>query len=96
MTIKMAGTLSEQIADYLMGKIVRMEIEPGERIIETELAEELGVSRSPVREALRNLEKTGLVEIIPRQGARAARLNEEYIESFYDVFTLLFSHVVRR
>ena len=59
MAIKMAGTLPDQIADYLLGKIVRLEIEPGERILEAEVAEELGVSRSPVREALRILEKTG-------------------------------------
>ena len=96
MALKMAGTLPDQIADYLLGKIVRLEIEPGERILEKELAEELGVSRSPIREALRILEKTGLVEIVPRHGARAAWLSEENIDSFYDVFTLLFTHVVRR
>ena len=96
MAIKIGGTLPDQIADYLLGKIVRLEIEPGERILETELADELGVSRSPVREALRILEKTGLVEIVPRHGARATWLSDQNIDSFYDVFELLFSHVVQR
>ncbi len=49
--------------------ILRGELKPGERLTEDRLAEQLGVSRNPVREAIRSLEATGLVEVVPRRGA---------------------------
>ncbi|ABW68207.1 GntR family transcriptional regulator [Desulfosudis oleivorans] len=96
MNLSLAGTLSDQIANHIIEKIIHLEIEPGQRILEQKIAEELGVSRSPVREAMRILEKTGLVEIIPRCGARVRKVTEESIRGFCDVFALLFGHVVRR
>ena len=88
--------LSDQIADYLIEKVINLEIAPGERILEQKVAEELGVSRSPIREAMRILEQTGLVKIIPRCGARVSLISEESIEGYCDVFILLFGHVVQR
>lgn len=82
-------SLAEQIADYIGKKIIRWEIQPGERIREALIAEELDVSRSPVREALRILEKNRLVELHPRKGARVTPVSTEYIESLYDVLTEL-------
>lgn len=96
MAFNISGTLADQIADYITEKIVRLEIPPGERILEQSIAEELGVSRSPVREAMRILEKTGMIEIVPRCGARVKTVTRESIEGFCDVFSLLFGHVVRR
>jgi DNA-binding GntR family transcriptional regulator len=93
---KITKNLSDQIADHLIEKIIRFEISPGDRLLEQKVAEELGVSRSPVREAFRILEKTGLVQLVPRCGVKVTSLSEKRVESFCDVFTLLFSHVVRR
>ena len=53
------------------------QLEPGERLLEDRLAEQLGVSRNPVREAIRALENTGLVEVRPRRGAYVATLDPE-------------------
>lgn len=81
-----AATLSEQITDYLSGKIIKLELKPGERIIETKLAEELGTSKAPVREALRILEKKKLVKITPRKGASVTEITEAQIEWIADIF----------
>lgn len=89
MTFKVSSSLSEQIAEYISDKIIRMEIKPGERVLETNIAQELGVSRSPIREALRILEKTRLVELIPRRGARVTEMSENFIEQLCDIFSAL-------
>lgn len=62
-------TLREIVSDEIRAMITRGELKPGERLFEDRLAEQLGVSRNPVREAIRALEGTGLVEVIPRRGA---------------------------
>jgi DNA-binding GntR family transcriptional regulator len=62
------------VADEIRQMIIAGELVPGERLYEDRLAEQLGVSRNPVREALRALEGTGLVEVIPRRGAYVSRL----------------------
>lgn len=89
MTFKVSSSLSEQIAEYISDKIVRMEIKPGERVLETNIAQELGVSRSPIREALRILEKKRLVELIPRKGARVMEMSGNFIEQLCDIFSAL-------
>jgi len=61
-------TLREVVADEIRGMIQRGELKPGDRLFEDRLAEQLGVSRNPVREAIRALEGTGLVEVQPRRG----------------------------
>jgi DNA-binding GntR family transcriptional regulator len=67
-------TLREVVADEIRQMIVSGALSPGERLFEDRLAEQLGVSRNPVREALRALEGTGLVEVVPRRGAYVSRL----------------------
>ncbi|MBQ2678504.1 MAG: GntR family transcriptional regulator [Firmicutes bacterium] len=62
------------VYEELKHRILIGEIPPGARMMEVELAEDLGVSRTPVREAIRNLEKEGLVTIEPRRGAYASKL----------------------
>ncbi len=89
MTFKVSSSLSEQIAEYISDRIIRMEIKPGERILETNIAKEFGISRSPIREALRILEKTRLLELIPRRGARVAEMSENFIEQICDIFSTL-------
>ncbi len=96
MTLDKVGNLSEQIADHITEKIIRLEIRPGERIMETRIADELKVSRSPIREALRILEKNRLVELIPRRGARVTELSETFIIQLCDVLTALFRLMARQ
>src|SRR5262245_17996826 len=67
-------TLREAAADEIRDMINRGELQPGERLLEDRLAEQLGVSRNPIREAIRILENTGLVEVTPRRGAHVALL----------------------
>ncbi|MFP4444898.1 MAG: GntR family transcriptional regulator [Desulfosudaceae bacterium] len=85
MSFTAAQSLSEQIADYIREKIIRFELKPGEVIREAGLAKELEVSRSPIREALKMLEKQRLVEQTPRKGTKVTGISEAYIDSLYDV-----------
>lgn len=62
--------LSSQVKRFLLDQIVKGELVPGQRIVESRLAKELDISQSPVREALRDLVGLGLVEIESRRGAR--------------------------
>ena len=66
--------LRELVYEELKHRILIGDIHPGTRMMEVELANELGVSRTPIREAIRNLEKEGLVTIEPRRGAYASKL----------------------
>lgn len=88
--------LPDQIADYLAEKIIHMEIKPGERIYEAKIAEELGVSRSPVREALYILNKQFLVEFLPRRGAVVSGFSIKFISDLYDVLTALYTRLAQK
>jgi len=96
MAFTVPNNLSESVMREMSEKIILGELKPGERILETKLVEELGVSRSPIREALRLLEKNKLVEIIPRKGARVTEITPENIEWFYDIFEALYGMVARK
>jgi len=68
--------LRDQTYDIIKNMIIVREIEPGKKINEEQLAKEIRVSRTPIREALCRLENEGIVRIIPRRGAFVADLNE--------------------
>lgn len=70
-------TLREIVSDEIRTMILSGELAAGERLYEDRLAERLGVSRNPVREALRELESTGLVEVIARRGAYVTNFEPE-------------------
>ncbi|MEV0614098.1 GntR family transcriptional regulator [Nonomuraea sp. NPDC050404] len=74
---------SQRVADHLREAILSGAIAPGERIRQEELAERLGASRLPVREALRMLEAEGLTEHHPRRGARVPRLGGHEVDVIY-------------
>ncbi|NLY42778.1 MAG: GntR family transcriptional regulator [Clostridiaceae bacterium] len=67
--------LREIIFDSLREAIIMGELKPGERLMEIQFAEKMGVSRTPVREAIRKLELEGLVTMVPRKGAYVAELS---------------------
>ncbi|WP_417543762.1 GntR family transcriptional regulator [Marinobacter sp.] len=86
MDFKVPNTLAEQIANYLAERIMTGQIQPGKRIQEATLAGELKVSRASVKEALYTLERWHLVEITPRKGASASRLDANHASELYDVY----------
>ena len=65
--------LRDVVFNTLRKAILRGELKPGERLMEIQLANKLGVSRTPIREAIRKLELEGLVLMIPRKGAEVAQ-----------------------
>ena len=69
---------------------------PGLQVLEQDLAHQLGVSRTPVREALIRLEKEGLVEIIPRRGMRVVPISTEDMREIYEVITCLEAKAAER
>ncbi len=79
------SVLSEQVKEFLLQAILDGRYPPGARIVETRVARELGVSQSPVREALRDLETLGVVEITVFQGARVRRLEKAELAEAYVV-----------
>jgi DNA-binding GntR family transcriptional regulator len=81
--------LSRAVADWLAGRIIAGEEPPGTRLTETKLASLAGVSRSPVREALRILAGEGLVEIVPRIGAQVASVGSGDVTQLYACRTIL-------
>lgn len=77
--------LSDVVFQTLRQAILRGELKPGERLLEVQLAEKLGVSRTPIREAIRKLELEGLVLMIPRKGAEVARITEKNLRDVLEV-----------
>jgi DNA-binding GntR family transcriptional regulator len=69
--------LRDVVFKTLRQAILTGELKPGERLMEIHLAEKLGVSRTPIREAIRQLELEGLVVMIPRKGAQVAHMTEK-------------------
>ena len=72
--------LRDVVFNTLRQAILRGELKPGERLMEIQLANKLGVSRTPIREAIRKLELEGLVLMIPRKGAEVAEITEKSLE----------------
>lgn len=77
--------LREVIFNTLREAIIVGELKPGERLMEVQLADKMGVSRTPVREAIRKLELEGLVTMIPRKGAHVADLSVKDIMDVLEV-----------
>lgn len=77
--------LRDVVFNTLRQAILRGELEPGERLMEIQLAERLGVSRTPIREAIRKLELEGLVLMIPRKGAEVAKISEKSLRDVLEV-----------
>ncbi|HEX3031441.1 MAG TPA: GntR family transcriptional regulator [Bacillota bacterium] len=77
--------LREIVFETLREAIINGDLEPGERMMEIQLADEMGVSRTPVREAIRKLELEGFVVMIPRKGAYVAGIS---IKDIADVFEI--------
>ena len=83
------GALHRETADRLRDMIFAGELEPGARVIEIALSRRLGVSRTPLREAFRALTAEGLLEPLPRRGARIASLTAELVDELFPIMGAL-------
>jgi DNA-binding GntR family transcriptional regulator len=77
--------LREVVFNTLRKAILTGELKPGERLMEIHLANQLGVSRTPIREAIRKLELEGLVIMMPRRGAEVAQITEKSLRDVLEV-----------
>jgi len=77
--------LRDVVFNTLRQSILTGELKPGERLMEIHLADKLGVSRTPIREAIRKLELEGLVTMIPRRGAEVAQITEKHLKDVLEV-----------
>lgn len=77
--------LREIVFETLREAIIQGRLRPGQRMMEIQLAEEMGVSRTPVREAIRKLELEGFVVMVPRKGAYVAGISVKDIVDVFEV-----------
>lgn len=93
---RIAAPLREQVIAALRQAILDFHLKPGQRLVERELIEQLGVSRTTVREALRELTSEGLVTVVPQKGAVVSTPTLEDAIDLYEVRGALESLVVQR
>ncbi|MDF1526089.1 MAG: GntR family transcriptional regulator [bacterium] len=81
--------LSEDIAESIKTAIIKGKFKPGEKIPEGELADSMGISRTPLREAFHKLENEGFIQIIPRKGAVVAAIDADEAINIYEIKSTL-------
>lgn len=89
-------TVPEQVAAKVGDRIIAGQLAPGERVGEQELADEFQISRGPVREAIRILEREGLIAILPRRGAVVTSLSDAELRELFEIRAGLFEIVIRK
>ena len=91
-----APTLADQAYDRIKGLIFDFSLMPGDRFSETELAEHVQVSRTPLRQALQRLQREGFLQVFPKLGWQVAPLDFDKFDELYDLRILLECHAVGR
>lgn len=89
-------TLRERILETIRDAIIKGSLRAGEKVAEPELAERFGISRTPIREAFRQLESEGYLKVIPRKGAVVAAFSEKDVEEFYAIKSILEGYAAKR
>ncbi len=79
------GKLKEKVYTVMKARILNFELKPGEKFFETEISEDLGVSRTPIREALNRLEHEGLIKSLPNKGYSVSDLTATEIEELFEI-----------
>ena len=82
-------TLRERIVEFIKDAVISGRLRPGERVPEQEIAESFGISRTPIREAFRQLESEGFISLIPRKGAVVSPITDRDVREFYAIKSLL-------
>ncbi|HEY1968123.1 MAG TPA: GntR family transcriptional regulator [Pseudonocardia sp.] len=93
---RVAAPLREQVLDGLRNAILNFELQPGQRLVERELIEQIGVSRATIREVLRELTAEGLVVTVPQKGAMVYAPSADEARDLYAVRAALEALMVRR
>lgn len=88
-------SLGEDVFDYLKNAIIDQTISPGERLVESRMADMLGISRTPLREALHKLELGGWIEKIPSGGFKVVTLTRDDIEETFGIRSVLEAYAAR-
>ncbi|MBT0652138.1 GntR family transcriptional regulator [Geomobilimonas luticola] len=88
-------TLREKILETIRDAIMSGGLKPGEKVAEPELAERFGISRTPIREAFRQLESEGYLTVIPRKGAVVTAFSPRDVEEFYAIKSILEGYAAR-
>jgi len=89
-------TLREKIVENIRDAIVSGSLMAGSRVSEPELAERYGISRTPIREAFRQLESEGYLTVIPRRGAVVVEFSPKDVEEFYAIKSIMEGYAARR
>src|SRR4030043_1165121 len=85
LVIKSEKTIRRRIYEHLREQLLSGEIQPHQHLIEAKIAQDIGTSRTPVREALHSLELEGLIESIPRVGYVVKPISEEEVEEICEI-----------
>ena len=93
--IAKSNSLVNQITDFLTNAIITGELESGERLVENELQRRFGISRGPIRESFRILEKKGLLITKPRKGTSVRMITRDYIKEIFPIRSRLESLAAR-
>ena len=88
-------TLREMILEHIRDAIISGNLKAGSRVSEPELAERYGISRTPIREAFRQLESEGYLTVIPRRGAIVSEFTQKDVEEFYAIKSILEGYAAR-
>lgn len=89
-------TLREKILENIRDAIISGSLKAGSRVSESELAERYGISRTPIREAFRQLESEGYLTVIPRRGAVVKEFTPRDVEEFYAIKSIMEGYAARR
>ena len=89
-------TLREKILEHIRDAIISGALKAGSRVSEPELAERYGISRTPIREAFRQLESEGYLTVIPRRGAVVSEFSQKDVEDFYAIKSILEGYAARQ
>jgi len=89
-------TLREKILENIRDAIISGTLKAGSRVSEPDLAERYGISRTPIREAFRQLESEGYLTVIPRRGAVVCDFSQKDVEEFYAIKSILEGYAARR
>jgi DNA-binding GntR family transcriptional regulator len=89
-------TLRESILETIRDAIISGALKPGEKVAEPELAERFGISRTPIREAFRQLESEGYLSVVPRKGAVVISFSQRDVEEFYAIKSILEGYAARK
>jgi DNA-binding GntR family transcriptional regulator len=89
-------TLREKILEHIRDAIISGSLKAGSKVSEPELAERYGISRTPIREAFRQLESEGYLTVIPRRGAVVSEFSQKDVEEFYAIKSILEGYAARQ